>query len=269
MTDLKYDILHDYDFSLSHLGFVRHKSTDPDWKVNIANKDYFIAAVCLDGKAHYRFDGREVTVTPGDLLFFPKGHFHSAETDGEAPWNFVSASFDMDFYDKLCEKKLDKLPRISRPGNFSHISSLMQELARLWQGKRRGYRIRCRSILMELLYHLIVSADSESSKTVPHQYQINRVVERLENPGRDFLTLQKMAEMTKLSPSYFRQLFKEITGYSPIQYQNRVKVYKAKDLIMAGECNVSEAAYALGYEDIYYFSRLFKKVIGINPSEFL
>ena len=75
--------------------------------------------------------------------------------------------------------------------------------------------------------------------------------------------------MTGLSSSHFRMLFKEFTGLSAVQFQNRLKIDKAKDLILSGSCNVTEAASAVGFDNVYYFSRLFRKLTGKNPSEYL
>ncbi|MFW5789511.1 MAG: helix-turn-helix domain-containing protein, partial [Spirochaetota bacterium] len=68
---------------------------------------------------------------------------------------------------------------------------------------------------------------------------------------------------------YFRRLFKQVTGYTPVNYINRVKIDKAKDLLLSGECNVSEAAEAVGIDNVFYFSRLFKRISSVNPSEYI
>ena len=60
-----------------------------------------------------------------------------------------------------------------------------------------------------------------------------------------------------------------MTGMSAIQFQNQQKIQRAKDLILSQNCNVTEAAQAVGFSDIYYFSRMFRKLTGKNPSEYL
>jgi AraC-like DNA-binding protein len=82
-------------------------------------------------------------------------------------------------------------------------------------------------------------------------------------------SIEELAELADISPSYFRNLFKRVTGLTVTQYKNRIKISKARDLILSGKCNVTEAAKTVGFNNIYYFSRLFKKITCANPSDFI
>ncbi|OMC67430.1 hypothetical protein BK126_17730 [Paenibacillus sp. FSL H7-0326] len=89
-----------------------------------------------------------------------------------------------------------------------------------------------------------------------------------ENYSRHY-SVQELAVMAGLSTSHFRLVFKKVTGQSILDYQNQIKLGKAKDLLLSGECNVTEAALHTGFGNVYYFSRLFKQVMGCNPSDYL
>ena len=76
----------------------------------------------------------------------------------------------------------------------------------------------------------------------------------------------ELAQIAGFSESHFSKLFRQVTGQSVIAYQNTLRLTHAESLMQLGDCNVSEAAAAVGFRDIYYFSRLYKKVMGTPPS---
>lgn len=80
------------------------------------------------------------------------------------------------------------------------------------------------------------------------------------------LALADMANHAGLSKSHFSRIFKDQTGYAPMDYFIHLKVQKAVSLLMLTDLSVREIATTVGYEDPYYFSRLFKKVTGASPS---
>ena len=69
-----------------------------------------------------------------------------------------------------------------------------------------------------------------------------------------------------LSPAYISKIFKEETGESPINYLIKVRLSKAEDYLKESNFSIKEIAHAVGYEDAYHFSKLFKKYYGYPPS---
>jgi YesN/AraC family two-component response regulator len=82
------------------------------------------------------------------------------------------------------------------------------------------------------------------------------------------VTLTELSELVQLSPTYLSRVFKETTEYSVIEFFNKMKIDKAKELIIEGNKMVREVAQILGFTDEFYFSRIFKKIEGISPSEY-
>jgi AraC-like DNA-binding protein len=82
------------------------------------------------------------------------------------------------------------------------------------------------------------------------------------------LTLNKIASCSYYSPTHLSGKFKRITGYSPIEYFNHLKLQKACYLLQYTQKRISDISWEIGIEDPYYFSRLFSKYIGISPSEY-
>lgn len=78
----------------------------------------------------------------------------------------------------------------------------------------------------------------------------------------------QIAKNSYLSPNYFRTVFKEATGLSPVDYLNMLRIVKSLEYFQEGGRSVAEVAALVGVPDPNYFSRLFKKIIGYPPARF-
>ena len=95
-----------------------------------------------------------------------------------------------------------------------------------------------------------------------------QVKEYIEKNYRRKVGLKEIAETVYLNPYYLAHIFKAETGYSPVQYVIRVKIDKAKELLKDPKLTVSEIAFAVGYESIYHFNRIFSALEGLPPGAF-
>jgi len=82
------------------------------------------------------------------------------------------------------------------------------------------------------------------------------------------LTLDDLAEHVHLSKPHFIHLFKEVTGYTPIDYYMRLKIQQACYYLDLTDQTVKEVSRSVGMQDPYYFSRVFHKIMGLSPSEY-
>ena len=82
------------------------------------------------------------------------------------------------------------------------------------------------------------------------------------------LTLDEVSKNVDISPYYFSKIFKEETGENFIEYLTRVRIDKAKELLVDANVSVKEAGIQSGYSDPNYFSRIFKKQMDMTPSEY-
>ena len=71
-----------------------------------------------------------------------------------------------------------------------------------------------------------------------------------------------------MSSYYFSKLFKEVSGYNFIEYVTNMRIDRAKELLSDGRLSMKEICMEVGYGDPNYFSRIFKKCVGVTPTEF-
>jgi AraC-like DNA-binding protein len=82
------------------------------------------------------------------------------------------------------------------------------------------------------------------------------------------VTIDELSNITHFSPSHLYRLFKSSTGYAPIDFFLRIKIHAAAQDIYFSTLPIKDIAMSYGIEDPYYFSRLFKKIIGISPKHY-
>lgn len=82
------------------------------------------------------------------------------------------------------------------------------------------------------------------------------------------LQVPKLARMANISPSHFFAVFKKRTGFAPMDFFIRLRIQRACEILDSTTLSVKEVAAQLGYEDPFYFSRVFKSVSGVAPTEY-
>ena len=122
--------------------------------------------------------------------------------------------------------------------------------------------------LNEILLHINRALDNSTVKENDTSTLIKSAkVYFNENYNQD-INIKSYAGSLNMTPCWFIQKFKELTGVTPTQYILNVRISTAQNLLRHSKYNVSETAMAVGYENTFYFSRLFTKHVGISPSEY-
>jgi AraC-like DNA-binding protein len=258
----------DYDFTVTNIRYIVERHSSPEWSVNYANEHHHILVFATAGKSRYDIEDKHYEIKEGDLLIFPKYLMHKGASDPIEPWSFYTVQFNLHFANALSEQRFSQIRPVIRSTNPFELNVLFQELYRTWSMKKQGYLIKCRGILLQLLY-ILIRENSLTSTNSPHYYTMEKLLNVMAADYPTTFTVQQLADLAGFSPSYLRALFKKMTGLTVIQYQQHIRISKARDLLLSGACNVTEAAQRVGFNDIFYFSKLFKKMIGINPSEYM
>lgn len=144
--------------------------------------------------------------------------------------------------------------------------NLFLSLVNTYTEGRMGYKIKCQSIFLEILYSIIpdIIKTPGQNNTNP----VNKGILYIENNYLNDIDVNQLAQMCSLSPSSFRSKFVKVTGMSPVKYKNYLKMKKAAELLKTGEYNAREAASAIGIDDEYYFNKMFKSFFGVTPGKF-
>jgi AraC-like DNA-binding protein len=116
-----------------------------------------------------------------------------------------------------------------------------------------------------LLCHWAVAVEIQAAPH-PHRQRVARVIEEMGRQIGTAWTVQSMARDAGLSVRRFRQVFPEITGASPKEFYDQLRMQQAYELLQNRICNVSETSVQLGFSSPFHFSKAFKKHFGMPPS---
>ncbi len=97
---------------------------------------------------------------------------------------------------------------------------------------------------------------------------ITRAKEFIEQNHTEDLTLGEVAKAVHSSTFYFCKMFKKATGINFTDYLSRIRVEKAKNLLLNRNLRISEIAYEVGFQSLTHFNRVFKRLLGQSPSEY-
>lgn len=96
----------------------------------------------------------------------------------------------------------------------------------------------------------------------------NSILEYINNNYHGEIELKECAEKCHTSPSYIARMFKKHYDVSFITYVNNIRIKKAQELLRDSELSIKEVAYKVGYNNLNYFYRVFKKNVGVTPNVF-
>ncbi len=155
--------------------------------------------------------------------------------------------------------------------DFISFETLLRRYVRLFLVNTFGAEIEARLILKQLMIHLLREENQQDVEKYKSGFSLQETIEEIANyvqqhPG-DPHTVESLAARANLSPKYFSQKFKDLIGQTVRTYLVHSRIKRAEHLLHFTGLTVTETAYALGYNDVHFFSRQFKKYTGKNPSE--
>jgi AraC-like DNA-binding protein len=226
------------------------------------------------GKGSLVIDKKSYPLQEGVLVYIHPGILHSFRADPGDPFDFLSVHFslaEVSFNDSrwAINGGVKELPLHVEQELTDYFAAeeLFRKLVKSWAAKLPGYEFAARTVLQQLLIAVDQSRQKQKLNYAV-SLKIEQVIQYMHQNINSKLTLNQLSAVAQLSPAYLSRTFKETTGYSVIGFLNKIKTDKAKELMLEGNHKVKEVARALGFTDEFYFSRIFKKIEGISPSEF-
>jgi Response regulator containing CheY-like receiver domain and AraC-type DNA-binding domain len=227
-----------------------------------------------EGKTQFTCNNNTILGSAGDLIFHKPGDVRKAHTFAESPMKSFAVDFlytcpiykDGQWSCTSPELPFSHCQRIEDKYLFSRLLDLFSKLNRFYLSPKADSKVNERLVFTEILV-LLFHYKEGNYFNYSNSRKIDKVINYMTENYMENITLQQLAEHSNISPSYLGNIFKKVTGRSTIEYLIDIRITKAKSLLMDG-VTVSETSKLVGFNDIFYFSKTFKKHVGISPSQY-
>lgn len=165
------------------------------------------------------------------------------------------------------------LIRLEREG-YHDLYSLMDQLFQIAFKEEADWYEYSKLRLLEIIillkrYGLFIYENGQISQTDQKQIlRYKEVVDYIESHYQSPISLKELSEVISCNEQYFCRFFKKISGITPIQYLIHYRIEQASIMLKEGDRSISEIALDCGFENISYFIKKFKEIMGMTPKEF-
>lgn len=225
------------------------------------NKFYFV----VEGEIEITTEEGSTLVRDGELALIPAGKRHSYNLTEKKYAKLFWFHFDL----LLDEKKffdVYSVPLKIRVQNKNHVTSLFNTVFKYAQNRLPFEKIALANSINALASYYLKNCSYKENKVEKHE--IDFVIDYIKQNYAEKFTVEKLAQITNFTPTYFIRKFREHTGYSPIYYTSVVKLEEAKYLLEQTSDPINAIMEKVGFDDSAHFSKLFKKRYGFSPSKY-
>ena len=250
---------------------------------NGAHAPHNIVLYCTEKTLNMSVSGNCIQLEKGDLLLIPTGAFYKPlECDG-CSYYFFHFEAAVCAESTSVPKAVVISPHVGLTNGHGYtcisryesvitvpiyvqsapyfVAEIFKKAEKLRPNKNFYDQMLLDCLLRELLIHVGMTKSTQYNK------HLSDLLDHIERNYSKDLSLRALAKVSELSESYIARLFKNNLSLKPSEYVNKVRVSVATSLLSETNMSVSEIAEACGFSDVYYFSKTFKKIVGVSPSK--
>jgi len=226
----------------------------------------YIFFYCTEGQGTIQIENQTYILRENEAFCIPRHTPHLYHASEENPWSILWVHFkgeDVQYFPLEDRRTV----RFSSDHAVKRMHNLFDLL---FDALEESYTLG-NFIYISQVLSLILAETYDREKTGDIREQSRHITEIIRYMYRhigESLTLEQISLDFHLSSSYLNAIFQKNTKHSPIDFFIRLKMKKACNLLRSTDKYIYEVAQELGYTDPYYFSRIFKKVVGMSPKQY-
>jgi AraC-like DNA-binding protein/mannose-6-phosphate isomerase-like protein (cupin superfamily) len=254
--------------------------------------EFFELAYVAEGSGEHQYNkGEYHPIKPGDVFIIEPDieHTYRVNTQGKA------IIYNVMFNPSLLQAELDTMSALTSFVDFFYVEPLLRNDQRFntrltlktkqqvqmralldglileQQNKNLGYEIMVKTEMIQLFVFLsrcYQQMELPLKNQGSDEQTIHHIREFIHRHFKQPLTLEQISHISGMSPSVFSVKFKQQTGQTLIEYRNEIRLNYAKEALLNTDYKILSIAQEVGFEDLSFFNKQFKKKLGLSPGEF-
>lgn len=229
-----------------------------------------ILIMCVKGKGIVEINSVKYVLLPNQFILLPADTPHRYFADPSNPWSIHWLHFNGDQRDSFSALLSDKQP-VTTLTNKMVLRAVLQ-FEELYSILTNGYSLQLMLHLSNSLKYLLTMLCLDEGhihgQQLTQQNYIDFCIQIMKQSISTPYSLNQIADQLALSKNYLISLFREKTGYTPMNYLIHLKMQQACEYLDTTNLSVKEVGELVGYHDSFYFSRIFKKVMKQSPNAY-
>jgi AraC-like DNA-binding protein len=236
------------------------------------NLPSYLIKYTLSGCGELRYQGVTYQLKAGDVFFIDCQNYQYYRTISQEPWEMdwihLYGANVTAFYEEFHKNgsPIFHTNAASSQQNLIHLT--LQELLTLQSDPNAKTAFQSSVLIHQLLNELLLQKYHLDFSTSEIPGYVLQIRDQLEQDFQHANTLESLEETYHINKYQIVKEFSKYIGVPPIEYQINQRISYAKDLLRYSRLSIKEISVAVGIENTAYFSRLFKKKVGISPSEY-
>ena len=220
------------------------------------------------GKCVYWVNEEKVILEKGDVLLIPDHIPYYGKSIPTVAHTKVVINFRRSSADCRLPILLLQEPHKQRIGCFEVVQERLRAILTQYKEKPAYYELMAEALLTEALVYLNQEKDRGMISPEKHR-RVDSMKQYILTHYREKVTKEELGDVINTTPNYAATLFKSVTNQTISEYVHNQRMKTAVYMLTESQLMISEIADYLGYNDVSYFYRIFKRSTGSSPSDFL
>lgn len=263
----------DLDINVTRLSSVRLGALRDAHKTYVCKKGtrvYSRLFLVLNGETEFVFfdkSGKTKTVVAkkNDIVYLPDDVAYTSSWQNKDQIDYISIEFKLEDNQGNPVLLNDEIDVIATD-KYNVLTDAFENFYSVYTLGALGYKLKCRALFFDILMNIVLENTRNDIKNIDRS--MYKGILFLENNYMEDISVKELAKMSNMCETGFRAKFHKIKGMSPVEYKNYLRIKRGAELLRNDDYTVSAVAETVNIPDICYFSKLFKRYMGVSPREY-